>query len=79
MDKLELWIVAKYLGGLKQEIQDQIVNAIWDMGTQKLEERKQNVVFRTQQQFISVQNKPSSVGVKNKHKTWAGSSQAQQP
>lgn len=54
MDKLELWIVAKYLGGLKQEIQDQIVNAIWDMGTKKLEERKQNVVFRTQQQFISV-------------------------
>lgn len=59
MDKLELWIVAKYLGGLKQEIQDQIVNAIWDMGTtiaraKKLEERKQHVVFRTQQQFISV-------------------------
>lgn len=59
MDKPELWIVAKYLGGLKQEIQDEIVNAIWDMGTtiaraKKLEERKQHVVFRTQQQFIGV-------------------------
>ena len=54
MDKLGFWTVTKYLGGLKQEIQDEIVDAIWDMRTtiakaNKLEERKQRSFSRTQQ------------------------------
>ncbi|KAH9753570.1 hypothetical protein KPL71_015115 [Citrus sinensis] len=37
----------------------------------KLEERKQHVVSRAQQrQLTGVQNKPNSVGIENKQKTW---------
>lgn len=52
MEELEFQIVAKYIGRLKQEIQDEIVEMIWDLGTmvtgaKKLEARKQCVIFRT--------------------------------
>lgn len=33
MEELEFQIVAKYIGRLKQEIQDEIVEMIWDLGT----------------------------------------------
>ena len=34
MDQPEFQAVTKYLGMLKQELQDKIVNTIWDMGTE---------------------------------------------
>lgn len=54
MDESEFRIATKYLGDLKQELQDEIVDAIWDMGimvttAKKLEEQKQRVVSRVQQ------------------------------
>lgn len=76
--------VTKYIGELKQELQDEIVVVIWDMGTfvaraKKLEEWQQRAISRAQQrQFIGVQKRPNSVGFENKQKTWPGSSQVQQ-
>lgn len=32
MDELEFQIVTKYVGRLKQELQDEIIDVIWDMG-----------------------------------------------
>ena len=72
MDEPEFRTVTKYLGGLKQELQDEIVDVIWDIGTavdraNKLEERKQCVVSRAQQrQLTSAQNRPNNVGIENK-------------
>lgn len=48
MDESEFRIATKYLGDLKQELQDEIIDAIWDMGimvttAKKLEEQKQHV------------------------------------
>lgn len=48
MDEPEFQTITKYLGGLKQELQDKIVDAIWDMGTvvtreKKLKEPKQRL------------------------------------
>lgn len=76
--------VTKYIGELKQELQDEIVVVIWDMGTfvaraKKLEEWQQRAISRAQQrQFIGVQKRPNSVGIENKQKTSPGSSQVQQ-
>lgn len=33
MNELEFQIVTKFVGRLKQELQDEIVYVIWDMGT----------------------------------------------
>ena len=83
MDELEFRTITKYLGRLKQELQDEIVDAIWDIGTavaraKKLEEWKQRVVSRAQQrQLTSVQNRPNNVGIQNKQKTWPSSNQVQ--
>ena len=41
----------------------------------KLEEQKQRVVSRAQQrQLTGVKNRPNSVGIENKEKTWPGNS-----
>lgn len=85
MDEPKFWTVTKYDAGLRQELQDEIVKAILDIGTavaraMKLGEHKQCAVSIAQQrQFTSVQNRLSSVQVENKWKTCAGSSEAQQP
>lgn len=40
MDELEFPTVTKYLDGLKQELQDEIVGAIWDIGTIAIRAKK---------------------------------------
>lgn len=51
MDEPKFQTVTKYLSRLKQELQDEIVDAIWDMDTtvamaKKLKEQKQHVIPR---------------------------------
>lgn len=49
MDELEFQTVTKYVGRLKQELQDGIVDTIWDMGTTVTNAKKlkygSNVLF----------------------------------
>lgn len=45
-DELEFWTITKYISGLQQEIQDEIVDMIWYLGSivaraKKLEEMRQ--------------------------------------
>lgn len=57
MNESKFWMI-KYIGKLKQEIQDKIVDTTWDLGSpvvraKKLEEQGQRVVCRTRQhEFI---------------------------
>ena len=49
MDEPKFRTITKYSGGLKQKLQDEIIDAIWDMSTmvpraKKLEEKKQHVI-----------------------------------
>lgn len=53
MDEPKFQTVTNYLGRLKQELQDEIVDAIWDMDTtvamtKKMKEWKQYVIPRAQ-------------------------------
>lgn len=53
MNESEFRTTTKYLGNLKQELQDEIVDVIWDIGimvttAKKLEEWKQHVISRVQ-------------------------------
>lgn len=77
LDELEFRTVAKYVGGLKQKIYDELYLEL--QKAKRLEDRiKQLFISKPQQQFTGFQSNQSrglqnNVGAENKQKMWAGS------